>query len=223
MMIIMGIGRHHRRAVIAVINLKGGTSKTTSAVFLAHALHEQGRKVLLVDADPQGSALSWNEDAPQPFPFGVVGLPTKELHRQLRDFVGQDVNAVVIDTPPLEQKSGIVTSALRVATLALVPVAPTSIEYTRLGQVHEIVQDAAEFRVDGEPVPLAVLLTRTVPNATSTDAYRQQIRADGLWCLCTEVRRLEYFGQAYGENVKDAHNTAYGDAIKEMLEKEVVA
>lgn len=219
----MSIGKHHRRAVIAVVNLKGGTGKTTSAVFLAHALHEQGRKVLLVDADPQGSSLSWNEDAPQPFPFGVVGLPTKELHRQLRDFVGQDVNAVVIDTPPLEQKSGIVISALRVATLALVPVAPTSIEYTRLGQVREVVQEAAAFRFDDEPVPLAVLLTRTVPQATSTEVYRQQIRMDGLWCLRTEVRRLEHFGQAYGENVNNARNTAYGDAIAEMLELEVVA
>lgn len=219
----MSIGRHHRRAVIAIINLKGGTSKTTSAVFLAHALHEQGRKVLLVDADPQGSAQSWNEDAPSPFPFGVVGLPTKELHRQLQDYIGQDVNAVVIDTPPLEQKSGIVLSALRVATLALVPVAPTAIEYKRLAAVADVVRDASDVRPDGLPVPLAVLLTRTVPNAVSTDAYRGQITADGLWCLSTEVRRLEYFAQADGDNVTGAMDTAYGDALDEMLQREVVA
>lgn len=219
----MTIGRYHQRAVIAVINLKGGTSKTTSAVFVAHALHEQGRKVLLVDADPQGSALSWCEDAPEPFPFGVVGLPVKDLHRQLQDFIGQDVNAVVIDTPPLEQKSGIVLSALRVATLALVPVAPTPIEYKRLAAVAEVVRDASELRSDGLPVPMAVLLTRTVPHAASTEAYRAQIRADGLWCLRGEVRRLEQFGQADGDNVVNARNTAYGDAIAEMFEREVVA
>lgn len=222
-MIFMSIGKHHRRAIIAVINLKGGTGKTTSAVFLAHALHEQGRKVLLVDADPQGSALSWNEDAPEKFPFGVIGLATKDMHGQLRDHVGQDVNAVVIDTPPLEQKSGIVVSALRIATLAVVPVAPTPIEYKRLSQVAEVVRDAAELRADGLPVPMAVLLTRTIPNASSTEAYREQIRADGLWCLRTEVRRLELFSQADGDNVVNASATAYGDAISEMLEKEAVA
>jgi len=42
--------------VLAVVNLNGGTGKTTTAAFVAHALHEQGRHVLVVDADPQGSA-----------------------------------------------------------------------------------------------------------------------------------------------------------------------
>src|SRR5689334_25159547 len=109
---VMSMHSDGRRQILAVINLKGGTSKTTTAVFLAHALHEQGRRVLLVDADPQASALSWNEDAPEPFPFPVVGLPTRELYRQLPDFVTSDINAVVIDTPPLDQKSGIVLGAL---------------------------------------------------------------------------------------------------------------
>ncbi len=212
-----------RREIIAVVNLKGGTGKTTSSVFLAHALHEQGRRVLLVDADPQGSALSWNEDAPEPFPFGVVGLPTKELHRQLQDYIGQDVNAVVIDTPPLEQKSGIVLSALRVATLVVVPMAPTPIEYKRLGAVAETIRDAADFRADGQAVPMAVLLTRTVPNASSTEVWREQIAADGLWCLRAEVRRLELFAQADGDNIKEAGATAYGEALTELLQREVAA
>src|SRR4051794_12851146 len=101
-----------RRDILAVVNLKGGTSKTTTAVYLAHALYERGRRVLLVDADPQGSALAWNEDAPEPFPFPVIGLPTRELHRQLMDAVSPDIDAIVIDTPPLDHKSGIVVSAL---------------------------------------------------------------------------------------------------------------
>ena len=46
----------------AVVNLKGGTAKSTSAMFLAAALARRGR-TLLVDCDPQGSALTWAEDA----------------------------------------------------------------------------------------------------------------------------------------------------------------
>lgn len=44
------------RKVISVVNLKGGVGKTTSAVNIAACWGEMGRKVLLVDLDPQGSA-----------------------------------------------------------------------------------------------------------------------------------------------------------------------
>src|SRR3954463_16084293 len=94
-----------QRAVLAVVNRKGGTSKTTTAVFLAHALHEQGRTVLLVDADPPASALSWSETAAPAggagFPFPVIALPSREIHKQLPDVIGNRFEVVVIDTPPL--------------------------------------------------------------------------------------------------------------------------
>ena len=47
---------------LALISTKGGTGKTTSAVYLATALHRIGR-TLLVDADPQLSALTWSQQA----------------------------------------------------------------------------------------------------------------------------------------------------------------
>lgn len=48
--------------VISIVNTKGGVGKTTTAVYLATALSCQDRVVLL-DADPQGSATSWATDA----------------------------------------------------------------------------------------------------------------------------------------------------------------
>jgi chromosome partitioning protein len=144
-------------------------------------------------------------------------LATKTLHRQLSDLVRGRFEAVVIDTPPLEEQAGIVHSALRVATLALCPMAPTPIEYDRLDKVRAVTDDVASLRADGEAVPLAVLLTRTVPNAASTATWRDQIEADGLWCLKAQVGRLERFSQAYGDNLsRVSTTTAYGDALTEL-------
>jgi len=110
------------RVILAVVNLKGGTAKTTSAAFLAHALHETGWRVLGVDADPQRSLLDWSAESPAGWPFPVVGLATRMLARDLGGITG-DHNAVVIDTPPLEEQAGIVRAALLAATHVVVPVA----------------------------------------------------------------------------------------------------
>src|SRR6266446_5225195 len=48
---------------IAVVNRKGGSGKTTTAVSLAAVLAERGLPTLLVDLDPQGSASVWLADA----------------------------------------------------------------------------------------------------------------------------------------------------------------
>ena len=99
---------------IAVANLKGGTGKTTSAVYLAHALAGDG-STLLIDSDPQGSALSWSETAGD-LPFPVIALPVTNIHRQIDALAGRYTHTV-IDTPP--DHTGIVASALRSAGLVL--------------------------------------------------------------------------------------------------------
>jgi chromosome partitioning protein len=209
----------HRRIVIAVVNLKGGTGKTTSAMFGAHVLAELGRSVYLLDGDKQGSALSWQEDAPERLPFPVVGLPSNRLHVQLADVVPPRCDAVVIDTPPLEESSGVVVSALRVADAVLVPMKPTPTEYKRVRRVREVVDDAAGFRASGEAVPLFVVLYRTKPNASSTAVWADQLRADGIHVLQHSIPDMERYAQADGDNISHAAATHYGDVFIELLEE----
>src|SRR5216684_8165393 len=105
---------------LALANLKPGTGKTTSAVWLAHVFAQAGNSVLLVDADPSGSALEWSDLAAMypglpplaAFPFRIVALPSRELHRRIPEIALTD-DVVIIDAPQLEDHAGIARSAMR--------------------------------------------------------------------------------------------------------------
>lgn len=173
---------------IVVANLKGGSTKTTTAAYVLHALAESGLSALAVDADGENeSLLSWSEAGEWSLP--VIGMPVADLHRKLPGVVGDRYDAVVIDTPPMKERRGVVASAIRMATHVLVPMAPTGMEYARVPAIRELVDDAAALAA-GDPPQLAVVLTRTVPNAASTEVYRQMLTDDGIRVLGPTVGRL---------------------------------
>lgn len=196
---------------IVVANLKGGTSKTTTAGYLAHVLAERNRSVLAVDADPQGSLMRWQADADWVIP--VVQMANPKLHRNLAGITGERFDAVVIDTPPLHPE--IVASALRVATHVVIPMAPTSADFDRLAAVRELLEDVAALRPDGESPVAAVLLTKTVAMAAATRVYRELVAAQ-LPVLRTRVAFLQRYAQAVGAPIWDASTTAYADVMDEL-------
>ncbi|OKH65365.1 chromosome partitioning protein [Mycobacterium sp. SWH-M1] len=198
---------------IVVANLKGGSTKTTTAAFVLHALAEAGLPALGVDADGENeSLLAWSEAGEWSIP--VIGMPVADLHRKLPGVVGDRYDAVVIDTPPMKERRGVVASAIRIATHVLVPMAPTGMEYARIPAIRELVEEAGALAVT--PPQLAVVLTRTVSNAASTDVYRQMLSDDGVRVLRPTVGRLERYAQAFGLPITNAAGTAYGDVADEL-------
>ena len=71
--------------VIAVCNQKGGSGKTTMAINLAGAFAAEDKRVLLLDLDPQGSALDWGSINPDTMPqFELAAIDRPQLLRQAR-------------------------------------------------------------------------------------------------------------------------------------------
>lgn len=198
--------------VFVVANLKGGTTKTTSAAFLAHALARRGLSCFVIDADPPGSLLRWGDLGEWTLP--VVGLPVKTLHTRIAA-LGRGYDAVVIDTPPLDEQAGIVYSALRAADVVVVPVSPTTMELDRLSPILAAVDEVAPLRAT--PAHTLVLLTRTVPRANSTAQARQVIEQAGIEVMTAEVPRREAYAQAFGSVPVVAEGDPYDLAVTEML------
>ncbi|SCL21211.1 ParA family protein [Micromonospora aurantiaca (nom. illeg.)] len=184
--------------VLTTVNLKGGSGKTTTAAYLAHAFADRGRRPIVVDADPQGSAVRWQELGGWPLP--AVALPSTTLHRQLAGVVDRNrFDLVVIDTPPLEDRHGIVVSSLRVATDVLVTMAPSMMELDRVGPVWKAIEDAAGYRNDDPSV--SVLFNRVTARASSTQAHRDILTEQGRRVLATTIPRREVYAQAFGSPI----------------------
>jgi chromosome partitioning protein len=200
--------------IVAFINLKPGTAKTTSAVWLAHALHEAGRPVLYVDADPAASGLEWS-DLADGFPFRIVGMPSKELHRRVPEILKPGEDAV-IDVPQMEDHAGIARSALRLADELVIPVAPHGIELARMGPVIEEIEDIQAARTT--PARVSVLLNRINRSSTAPQETREDLTEDGYHVLTAMVPFLVRYSQSYGLPVK-ASSTEYATVAEELTKR----
>jgi chromosome partitioning protein len=207
---------------VALANLKPGTGKTTSAVWLAHIFARAGNSVLLVDADPAGSALEWSDLAAmypglppnEAFPFRIVALPSREMHRRIPE-IAHDDDVVIIDAPQLEDHAAIALSALRYADEILIPCAPSPIEINRTSPVREEISEVEALR--DTPPRSAILLNRCITRANSTADAREALQGLGYDVLDTAVPRLEVYAQSFGMPIPDSGRELWRRVAHELI------
>jgi chromosome partitioning protein len=107
--------------IVTVVAEKGGVGKTTIALDLAVNAVKKGRKVAVMDVDPQATASKWTDRRTAEYPW-VVPTHAARLVAAIAQAKAQGIDFIVIDTPP--HSSTDAAEAARRADLVVVPVEP---------------------------------------------------------------------------------------------------
>ena len=166
--------------VIAVVGLKGGIAKTTSAIHIAGVLALAGQRVLLADGDRIRTSTAWARGGHLPFTVA----PVTALAR------ARDYDVVILDTQGGPDNTELLEFA-RSADLTVLPTTPD------INGLDGAAQTAEILRAGGvEPERYCALLTMVRPRGMKELQARKGLAAQGIAVLGPSVRISEAFRDA---------------------------
>lgn len=202
--------------IIAVCNQKGGSGKTTVSMQLAGTLARRKNKVLVVDADPQGTATRWaaSADDASPFPASVIGLSaaSEKVHREVKKFVG-DYDYILIDCPPAAD-SPAPQSALLIADLALVPIIPSPLDLWASVGIRKVIENVSDIN---ESLAARLVVNQCQPKTNLAREALEVLPEFGIPVCKSFLRQRTVYRQSavFGQTVQDFGSKAK-DAIQEI-------
>lgn len=198
--------------IISLLNLKGGVGKTTSCIALATAAARDGKDVVVLDADPQGSATFWADNADdneRPLPFEVNAANPATIKRAAKKFQGDPDKWAFIDCPP---NGTILDAAQEASDFVIIP--------TGTGNA-DLVKTAETVRtMEANDKLYAVLLTRVLTNTNGFKVAQENLENGSISFFDAAIRQKEdlkgYFGLPFGSSLY-GYEDVYSE-IKEALE-----
>lgn len=204
--------------IISLLNQKGGVGKTTLAIHLATALAQRGSKTLLIDADPQGSALDWSVIRSTTPLFPVIGLPKPTIHREV-NALSADYDSIVIDGPPRVYE--VARSAILASDLVLIPVQPSPYDVWAAKEIVDLLNDAGNFK---ENIKSGFVINRKIVNTAIGRDVSEALAAYNLPVfssqICQRVSFAESAAQGHTVLETDPHSLASQEVnalVEELL------
>jgi chromosome partitioning protein len=196
--------------IIGVLNQKGGVGKTTIAVNLAAIYAQDQNRVLLVDADPQGSSLAWSAARESKPPFSVVGMPTTTVHRDLPD-VARGYDVVVIDGPPRTTDIG--RAAILASDLVIIPVQPSPYDVWATQDVIKLIGDAQIYRPQ---IKALFVINRKIVNTAIGRDVGTALAQFGLPVCDIALHQRVVYAESAMEGLSVAEKEPKGEGAKEL-------
>jgi chromosome partitioning protein len=175
--------------IVSLINQKGGVGKTTAAVNLASGLAEAGNRILVVDADPQGSVVQWQSIA-DGAEFEVLHLPSPQLSKELKT-VSRRYDHIVVDSPPAIED--ITRAAIEVSNLAIIPIAPSPLD---IWSSKETIAQVNSLGKKYRKLNAKILIYRKIPGTRLGKEAREAMGSYDLDILATEISQRIVFVEA---------------------------
>jgi len=198
--------------VVSVLARKGGTGKSSAVRCLAVEALKSGRRVVILDVDPQSTCHRWGQKrAGIGIPVPLVILPSPSgIARQISELRSQGVDLVLIDTPPTA--APVVNAALDSSNSAIVVTRPNPEDL-------ESVQES--LRVAGaQKRPVGVILWQSPPDkrVRAVSMAREVLKALGADVCPTAVSASVSYPYAYAESLTPQEREPDGRARAELAE-----